>query len=242
MHVISKIRWYMWLSFLWLTSTAFAQATVDERPSFYADGLEKISTETMLKFAGITAIILVVNFLLFIKLLFAFKKNRALNSIFLHEAMTTKLVTVGPSETLFDALSDMRKNKIKSLPVTTEMHNLEGVITIKEINNFLTHGKDTVHDESILKNYKVEKFMIKNPPTLHLYDTLNKAVRIMKQIEHKCIPIIDETGSVLGILTQTNIVNAINRYLLDPEKKAIANETNIQKPDTQESDSEETER
>ncbi|MTI81870.1 MAG: CBS domain-containing protein [Firmicutes bacterium] len=56
---------------------------------------------------------------------------------------------------------------------------------------------------------KVKQVMLENPKTLHYTNTLNDAVKLYKQNNVNCAPVMDDEKNVLGILTVFRLIDAV---------------------------------
>ncbi|GAB7017108.1 CBS domain-containing protein [Methanogenium cariaci] len=59
-------------------------------------------------------------------------KNRVPGDVFVHEVMSTPLITVGLDKTIEDAANIMMKNKVRRIPVV-ENSRVVGVVTVRDI-------------------------------------------------------------------------------------------------------------
>lgn len=59
-------------------------------------------------------------------------KNRVPGGVFVHEVMSTPLITIGLDNTIEDAASVMLKNKVRRIPVL-EDSRLVGIVTVRDI-------------------------------------------------------------------------------------------------------------
>jgi len=59
-------------------------------------------------------------------------KNRVPGDVFVHEVMSTPLITIGLDKTVEDAANVMLKNKVRRIPVV-EDSRLVGIVTVRDI-------------------------------------------------------------------------------------------------------------
>jgi len=142
-----------------------------------------------------------------------------LHKIFIKDIMVTKLITVGidaPFSQVWDIFSSQR---IRHLPVVNQDKKLKGLITQRDFYRIVPSRKDVEGDGSFyvkedLDKFILQKVMIDKVATLFPQDTLGMAINMMVQKKYGCIPIVDEKGLLLGILTQTDALKAIANYFL----------------------------
>ena len=111
--------------------------------------------------------------------------------------MINNPITILPHKTVGDALSIMAEYKIGDIPVVTEDHVLIGIVT----NRDLRFEKDF--------NKRIDMVMTRENliTTSHSTD-LNKAADILQQYKIEKLPVIDEHGVLLGLITYKDITKA----------------------------------
>jgi len=142
-----------------------------------------------------------------------------LHKIYIKDVMVTKLITIGidaPFSQVWDIFSNQR---IRHLPVINQDKRLKGLITQRDFYRIIPPRKDIEDSGSFylkedLDKFILQKVMIDNVATLFPQDTLGTAINMMVQKKYGCIPIIDEKGILVGILTQTDALKAIANYFL----------------------------
>ncbi|MDQ3291212.1 MAG: IMP dehydrogenase [Bacteroidota bacterium] len=109
-------------------------------------------------------------------------------------------VTLDENNTLADAFRIMKEFKIGGIPVTNENGKLTGIIT----NRDLRFQKDT--------SLKVSEVMTKeNLITAEKGIDLAKAEDILQQYRIEKLPVIDENGKLIGLITYKDILKKKNR-------------------------------
>ena len=111
--------------------------------------------------------------------------------------MITEPITIGPNQTVKEALEIMATYKISGVPVVDEDNKLIGILTNRDLR-FL-HKKD----------YKkpVEQFMTKTPlVTAKEGTTLDEAMEILQKHKVEKLPVVDEEGRLKGLITIKDIV------------------------------------
>ncbi|MCF8008361.1 MAG: CBS domain-containing protein [Halanaerobiales bacterium] len=142
------------------------------------------------------------------------------------EIMTTDVITVDPDTSVKKAANIMSKNSISGLPVIKE-DKLVGIITE---NDLIIKDKKLHFPEYInvlggiiyLESYKkfkeefkkfvaikVKELMTENVITVKPETNIKEVANIMYQKDINRIPVIDDTGELIGIVTRGNIVKHI---------------------------------
>lgn len=111
--------------------------------------------------------------------------------------MINNPITILPNKTVGDALSIMAEYKIGGIPVVTENNILIGIVT----NRDLRFEKDF--------NKRIELVMTRNNLITTSRSTdLKKATDILQQYKIEKLPVIDENGVLLGLITYKDITKA----------------------------------
>ena len=111
--------------------------------------------------------------------------------------MINNPITILPHKTVGDALSIMAEYKIGGIPVVTEENVLIGIVT----NRDLRFEKDF--------NKRIDLVMTReNLITTSRSTDLNKAADILQQYKIEKLPVIDEKGVLLGLITYKDITKA----------------------------------
>lgn len=139
--------------------------------------------------------------------------------------MTTNVFTCTENQTVEEAATLMTEKKIGVVPVVNDSGVLVGIITEGDFigkNQNVPHAMATLRSlfgksyrstdvEQIYKeskNKKLSEVMTKNPKTLGPDDSLDKVVSFMSDKNFKRVPIVDEAGKVVGIITRSNVIKA----------------------------------
>ena len=110
--------------------------------------------------------------------------------------------TVRTGATLRDALTTMRAHKGDAVLVTDANGGLAGILTERDVLNRVL-GKNV--DES----RPVDEFMTSSPATLHAEATLMEAMSAMEQGHFRNVPLVDDKGSVVGMLRQQDMLEYV---------------------------------
>jgi CBS domain-containing protein/anti-sigma regulatory factor (Ser/Thr protein kinase) len=115
------------------------------------------------------------------------------------DAMTSKLITASPENTLRDVQRMLRENRISGVPVV-DGDRLVGIVSIEDIINALDKG---------YIEEKVEKWMTRNVVTIRDNVSLIRAVGEFEKHRFGRLPVVDEEGKLVGIITRGDIVTLL---------------------------------
>ncbi|MFA7473637.1 MAG: CBS domain-containing protein [Spirosomataceae bacterium] len=127
--------------------------------------------------------------------------------------MTKNVHTVNLSDELADVVQTLKKHKIRHIPVV-DGKDVVGIISRTDINR-LTFGSlfenQDGADEAILSMLSVSQVMSSNPRLVQAATTIREVAEIFTTEEFHALPVTDDQGKLVGIVTTTDII----KYLLD---------------------------
>ena len=109
--------------------------------------------------------------------------------------------TIQAGASLRDALSTMRSHGGDAVLVL-DGTKLAGILTERDVLNRIL-GTDV--DDS----RPVDEFMTASPGTLHADATLIEAMRSMEQGHFRNLPLVDDAGSIVGLLRQQDLLEYV---------------------------------
>ena len=121
------------------------------------------------------------------------------------QIMTTDVVTTTPEIDVVYAFEKLMEFKISSLPVV-DNNELIGIITATDV------GHNLILDKYELGT-KVEEIMIKEVITISPEDTLETAIKVMKESTQGSgilnqLPVVDD-GKLVGIISDGDIIQEV---------------------------------
>jgi CBS domain-containing protein len=147
-------------------------------------------------------------------------KNLKIDSV--HRLNPTPPWQVGPQQTVAEAVALMRQEDVGCLLVC-ERERVIGVFTERDLmRRVLAAGKPL--------SQPIAEFMTPNPVTVHPKDPISAAVRRMEEGGYRHLPVMDETGRPVGILSVKRIVHYLVEhfpatvYNLPPDPGMVPNE------------------
>lgn len=126
--------------------------------------------------------------------------------------MTREVITVTPDTSMLKASQILKEKNIRRLPVIDEQGKLVGIVTDRDIKDASPSKATTldVHElYYLLSEIKVKDIMTPNPITIGIEDTVEKAAIRMLKKKIEGMPVIDEEGKVVGIITDTDIFKVL---------------------------------
>ena len=121
--------------------------------------------------------------------------------------MTKKVVTISPDTSFHDALKLMKDKKIRRLPVV-ENDKLVGIVTEKDLlyaSPSMATTLDIWELHYLLSKLKVKEIMTKEVITVKENESIVKAALKMSENKVGALPVLNEKGELVGIITETDI-------------------------------------
>ena len=133
------------------------------------------------------------------------------------DRMTTNVKTVDYEASITTAFSLMKENSIRRLPVM-DKGKIVNIITLSDLNQVTPSLATTLSVYEL--NYLLAKTKIKDvlPKrrkllTIGPEDYIETAARIMRQNTVSGLPVVDDFGNLVGIITETDIFDALIHIL-----------------------------
>jgi CBS domain-containing protein len=119
--------------------------------------------------------------------------------ISVHEFMTKDLVTVRESDDIALAESLLRLGGIRHLPVVRD-RKLVGILTQRDVLRSGESGKVGARELA------VSEVMTRTPTSVRPRTGLAHAARLMLERKFGCLPVCEEDGTLVGIVTEADFV------------------------------------
>ena len=128
----------------------------------------------------------------------------------LSEIMIREVISLFDDDPFSLVEEKMRENCIRHLPVVDFQKKLVGIITQRDLYRTHTPRKDEdgnwFYDKESLNEHVLKDAMTKSPVSLSPDDFLGTAVMLMVDNKYGCIPLVDDDGKLVGIVTQHDIL------------------------------------
>ncbi|MCB0553673.1 MAG: CBS domain-containing protein [Phaeodactylibacter sp.] len=126
--------------------------------------------------------------------------------------MTTNLITVAPEDKLTVVKEIFEKNKIHHIPVV-HGKDMVGLISKTDfvyfMRGFNRSEEDKFVNEARLRAYKAEDIMTKGLAKLNPNARINVALEIFMENRFHAVPVVEENGELVGIVTTFDIIKAL---------------------------------
>jgi CBS domain-containing protein len=127
------------------------------------------------------------------------------------EYMTRDVQTIGPETILLDAQRMMANKRIRALPVV-DGGMLVGIVTRTDLLSAApahAAGEDHYEIAKQVLTTPVRFIMTSSPITICASDPITHAARLMAEQKIHSLPVMDESGSLCGMITETDIFRLI---------------------------------
>jgi acetoin utilization protein AcuB len=125
--------------------------------------------------------------------------------------MSKDVITADVNDSMQDALKLLKENNIRMLPVLKKS-KLVGILTDRDLKRASASDATTldVHELLyLLTRIKVKDLMTKNPITVPPEFTVEETARVLLKNKISGVPVVDDKGTVVGVITQTDIFKVI---------------------------------
>ncbi|WP_456435011.1 homocysteine biosynthesis protein [Methanopyrus sp.] len=114
--------------------------------------------------------------------------------------MTEDVVTASPDESIEDVARKLIEKEINHIPVVDEDGRIVGIVTSWDIAAAVAEGKKRLKD-----------IMTEDVITIELHESVDEALKRMDEHNISCLPVVDKGDRVVGIVTRTDITEALRR-------------------------------
>jgi acetoin utilization protein AcuB len=139
--------------------------------------------------------------------------------IFVRELMIPNPITIAHDQTVEQAMALMGRYKVRRLPVT-KAGKLAGIVSDRDMRQLA--GRPSIklpksESDEAYRNLPVEEIMTPNVLTIREFDTLQSAITSLLENRISGLPVVDQQGALVGMLSETDILKHYLR-LLDREE------------------------
>ena len=124
------------------------------------------------------------------------------------DIMTQATVTDAADDTLSEAAAKMRQQQTGSLLVM-EGEDLAGIVTERDVLKIVGEGQDP-------KSVSLRDAMTKDPVTIARDASIKEAAEIMFQKWFRHLPVTNEQGKVVGVISLRDLLTLVAESLDDP--------------------------
>jgi acetoin utilization protein AcuB len=130
--------------------------------------------------------------------------------MFVKERMTANPITTTENTPIAEAGEILRKHSFARLPVMKD-DKLVGIITRNDLLKVSPSEATTLSVwelNYVLSKLTVKDAMTRNPITIKTEDTLEEAALLMRDRGVGALPVVDDKGKLVGIITESDIFDA----------------------------------
>jgi CBS domain-containing protein len=122
------------------------------------------------------------------------------------DVMTAKVVTLSPHHSFSEVANLMNDRYFRHCVVVDAHGQLVGVISDRDILRALARNPNS-------RSKSLEQIMTHNPITVRRNTPIADAVGKILSRRINCLPVVDEDGTVCGIVTSTDLLKSYQRLL-----------------------------
>ncbi len=123
-------------------------------------------------------------------------------------------VSIDAEASALEAFERMAERGIRHLPVLDGEGRLVGVLSIDDLRAAMPFALQGVRpltpsERTAAREWRVADLMSDAPVTAHADEALAPAVERMVQRRLGCLPVVDDAGAVVGLLSESDALNAL---------------------------------
>lgn len=122
--------------------------------------------------------------------------------------------TISPTASINDLLNTLATHHIGALVVSTDGRTIEGIVSERDIARALPNKLDSAI------NLKVKDMMTTEVTTCTADTTVAELMKMMTQLRIRHVPVVDEQGSLISIVSIGDVVKH-HIDTLDSERQAL---------------------
>ena len=125
--------------------------------------------------------------------------------------MGREVITIDVNASMQDAVKLMKEHSISRLPVMKK-GKLVGIVTDRDLKRASASDANSLEIHEILyllSDIKVGEIMTKDPITVPPKYTLEETAEILLHNKISGVPVVEDNGQVVGIITQTDLFRAM---------------------------------
>ena len=131
--------------------------------------------------------------------------------MYVKDNMIPSPITIRPDQSVSEAVDLMSENKLHRLPVVDDQEKLIGLVTESVISRNTPNSASSlsVYELNYLLNkLKISDIMIRDVITIGKDALLEEAATVLRKFDIGCLPVTEEDGRLIGIITHNDIFTA----------------------------------
>jgi CBS domain-containing protein len=125
--------------------------------------------------------------------------------------MTPDVITISPGTSLHEAHEIMRTRRVRRLPVL-DHDRIVGIVTLGDVRGAEPSRASSLsvwEINALLAKLKVAEIMSRQPMTIRQDASIREAARLMLDHKFSGLPVVDEAGRLVGIITESDIFRLV---------------------------------
>ena len=131
--------------------------------------------------------------------------------------MHSPVISIQEKEPFSSVYIKFTQHKVKHLVVVDTKNRVKGLITLRDLYSVRAPKRaedgTLFYDLDDLDRFILSRVMTPNPATFHAEDNVGDAIIKMGEHGYGCIPIVDNDGIVIGIITRSDVIKIISKVL-----------------------------
>lgn len=122
--------------------------------------------------------------------------------MYVKDVMSIEPYMLHEDDTILSASKFMKQERIRNMPVVDRSNKLVGLITLREIIETMFKNPDKI----LVKNAMIRLEQVKSV----MPDTpLKGAIEVMLVNKYGCLPVLDDKGKLIGMLTEAYLLKTL---------------------------------
>lgn len=137
--------------------------------------------------------------------------------------MSTNFVTVNVNDSIKEAMKS----------VIAQAKDNDNINTIFVLDKTVYHGIITLKDLIIARDtMRIDDILIQSHPKVYVTDKIEKVIEQLKDYGEDCIPVLNHTDTLVGVITLDDILDAFDEEMGDDYAKlaGLSSEEDLQEP------------
>lgn len=132
--------------------------------------------------------------------------------MFVEDIMTASVTTINQEDSLLNMQQIMKNTGLKRIPVVNDEGRIVGIVTDSDVSLASPSDASTLSKYEacyLLDRIKVKDVMTKNVKTIFASSGLADVANVMYKYNINSLPVVDESGNLCGIVTDTDVFRAL---------------------------------